>query len=96
MWDQVQAYGPAFMQQFAPFQTPSSKNGAFLDACLVHGSTSGTIDGYTNSQAFQAWLSGEVNWVTQKCAGLVPNADGSPSAGPCDRSSNCGKFPQTQ
>ena len=93
MWAQMQAYGPAFMAQFAPFQTPESHNGAFLDACLVHGSTNGLIDGMTNFQAFQAWLSGSVNWVTQKCTGSTPSTDGSPFDGPCDRSAACEKFP---
>ena len=90
MWAQMQAYGPAFMTQFAPYQTADSHNGAFLDACLVHGSTSGTINGLTNAQAFQSWLVGNAtngNWWTQKCGG-------SSTAGPCDRSKNCEVFPQ--
>jgi hypothetical protein len=37
--------GPAFMQQFSPLITPGSKNGAFLDACIIHGSTNSSIDG---------------------------------------------------
>jgi hypothetical protein len=77
------------MAQFSPYMTPDSKNGAFLDACLVHGSTSGQINGLTNSQAFQSWLVGNKtngNFWTAMC-------DGSSTAGPCDRSSNCEKFP---
>ena len=34
----VQAYGPRFMQQFRPLMmAPGTKNGAFLDACVIHG-----------------------------------------------------------
>ncbi len=56
-WAQMQAYGPSFMTQFAPYeQVSGSPNGAFLDACLIHGSTSSTIDGLTNYQASQVVL----------------------------------------
>ena len=96
MWRDMQAYGQSFMMQFAPFQTPSSKNGAFLDACLVHGSTSSEIDGLRNGEAFESWLTGNEthgNWWTQKCSGLAPAADGDPFSGPCDRAATCEKFP---
>ena len=89
-WADVQAYGPAFMTEFKPYQDPTSKNGAFLDACLVHGSTVSTIDGLHNSEAFQSWLGGNAtygNWWTMKCSG-------SDSAGPCDLGSNCQRFPK--
>ncbi len=52
-WADVQAYGPTFMEQFTPYMTQDSANGAFLDACLIHGSTSTPIDGLTNANAFQ-------------------------------------------
>ena len=87
---QVQAYAPTFMEQFRPYMTPDSHNGAFLDACLIHGSTSSPIDGLLNYQAFQSWLIGNKtygNWWTMKCAG-------SDSAGPCDRGRSCRAFPQ--
>ena len=29
-WKDVQAYGPAFMEQFSPYMDPTSANGAFL------------------------------------------------------------------
>ena len=67
-----------------------------LDACLIHGSTRGEIDGLTNSEAFQMWLTGEKSWWTQKCTGLNPSTDGSPFEGPCDRSPGCGLFPEAE
>jgi hypothetical protein len=80
---QVQAYGPAFMAQFEPLMTPDSPNGAFLDACIIHGSTNSTIDGVNNAAAFQAWLGGGAqHWYVAKCGG-------STSAGPCDPSAVC-------
>jgi hypothetical protein len=86
----VQAYSPQFMDQFlALMNAPDSKNGAFLDACLIHGSTSTPIDGLTNSQAFQSWLQGNStygNWWTMKC-------DGSELTGPCDTGKSCQAFP---
>jgi hypothetical protein len=90
-WAQIQAYSPQFMDQWlAIAEVPNSPNGAFLDACLIHGSTSSTIDGLTNSQAFESWLNGgnatHGNWWTMKC-------DGSILTGPCDRGPSCEKFP---
>jgi len=88
-WAQMQAYGPEFMEQFTPYMTSTSPNGAFLDACLIHGSTNSTIDGLHNYEALNSWLSGNVtygNWWVMKC-------DGSETAGPCDRSPVCEKFP---
>lgn len=89
-WAQMQAYGPEFMEQFLPYVTPESHNGAFLDACLIHGSTSSTINGLRNYQAFESWLAGNKtngNWWIMKC-------NGSETAGPCDRASVCEPFPQ--
>ena len=89
MFKQVQAYGPVFMEQFKPYMTPTSKNGAFLDACLIHGSTSTAIDGLHNYQAFQSWLVGNKtygNWWTMMCGG-------SDTAGPCDTGPSCQKLP---
>ena len=88
-WLDVVAYGPIFMEQFKPYQTPTSKNGAFLDACLIHGSTSTPIDGLQNYEAFQAWLAGSGkhgNWWTMLCG----NSD---TAGPCDTGRSCQHIP---
>ncbi len=88
-WKDVQDYGPVFMEQFRPYMDPASKNGAFLDACLIHGSTSTPIDGLTNAQAFQSWLGGSGthgNWWTMLCGG-------SDTAGPCDTGPRCQRFP---
>ena len=85
----VQNYGPAFMEQFRPYMDPTSANGAFLDACLIHGSTSTPIDGLTNSMAFQSWLAGNKthgNWWTMECGG-------SDTAGPCDQGPSCQRYP---
>lgn len=57
-WAQIQAYSPTFMDQFIANIEPTSKNGAFLDACLIHGSTAAPIDGLRNFEAFQSWLAG--------------------------------------
>lgn len=92
-WEQIKAYSPTFMDQWYPVMyAPNSKNGAFLDACLIHGSTSSTIDGLTNSEAFQQWLSGgNKSWWTMLC----PGPDGNPTdlTGPCDRGKTCLQFP---
>jgi hypothetical protein len=84
----IQGYGPAFMEQFRPLmKTAGTKNGAFLDACIIHGSTNSSIDGHTNSEAFEAWMDGgEQQWFVMEC-------DGSDSAGPCDTSKMCAPFP---
>jgi len=84
----IEAYGPAFMEQFRPLMT-GSKNGVFLDACIIHGSTNSSIDGANNYEAFQLWLQGSTahsTWWTYKC-------DGSDSTGPCDPSPICAPFP---
>ena len=78
----IKAYGPRFMTQFRPLITAGSNNGAFLDACIIHGSTNSTIDGSTNNDAFQQWLSGGKSW-------WVATSDGSDEAGPCDPSPIC-------
>ena len=115
-WAQMQAYGSSFMTQFGPYEAvPASPNGAFLDACLVHGSTTSTIDGLTNSQAFESWLAGNKthgNWWNSERGGAPRElavrswataasrpspcavlCNGSDTAGPCDRGSNCEPFP---
>lgn len=33
----IQSYGPDFWAQFSPLIAPGSKNGVFLDACIIHG-----------------------------------------------------------
>jgi len=90
-WAQIQAYSPMFMDQFIANIEPTSKNGAFLDACLIHGSTAAPIDGLRNFEAFQSWLAGNAtygNWWVQKCAESV-------FTGPCDRTPGCGAFPNS-
>jgi hypothetical protein len=67
-WAQVQAYSPQFMDQFLANIHPDSHNGAFLDACLIHGSTSTPIDGLTNAQAFQSWLAGNATYGCVICS----------------------------
>ena len=88
-WAQIQAYSPQFMDQFLGVMQPNTLNGAFLDACLIHGSTSSPIDGLTNSQAFQSWLAGNAtqNFWIMKCNSSI-------LTGPCDRGPSCEKFPQ--
>ena len=82
----IEAYGPRFMEQFRPLiTTPGTKNGAFLDACIIHGSTNSSIDGLNNGAAFQAWLAGEKAWWVMKCGG-------SDEAGPCDTSAICAPY----
>jgi len=82
----IQAYGPRFMDQFRPLiNSPGSKNGAFLDACIIHGSTNSSIDGVTGYAAFEQWLAGGQAWYVMKCGG-------SDSAGPCDPSTICAPF----
>jgi hypothetical protein len=83
--------GPAFMQEFRPLMTASSKNGGFVDACIIHGSTTSKIDNLTGHEAFNAWIanpkpgSGE-HWHIMKC-------NGSEDAGPCDTAEVCAPFP---
>jgi hypothetical protein len=82
----IRAYGPRFMAQFRPLiDAPGSKNGAFLDACIIHGSTNSSIDGLSNGEAFQRWLAGGQAWYVMKCGG-------SDEAGPCDPSPVCAPF----
>ncbi len=81
---QIQAYGPAFMEQFTPAFNPA-QNGVFLDACIIHGSTNSSINGKTNSEAFSAWLGGGPSTYIMLC-------DGSNSTGPCDTSPICAPF----
>jgi len=70
------------MSQFSPLITAESKNGAFLDSCIIHGSTNSSIDGKNNEAAFQSWLSGGQHWYVALC-------NGSSTAGPCDPSAIC-------
>jgi hypothetical protein len=82
----IQAYGPRFMSQFRPLiDTPGTKNGAFLDACIIHGSTNSLIDGVSNSMAFQQWLGGGKAWYTMLC-------NGSDEEGPCDTGKLCAPY----
>ncbi len=82
----IHSYGPRFMEQFRPLITaPASKNGAFLDACIIHGSTNSSIDGVQNGAAFQQWLAGGQQWYVMLC-------NGDDAAGPCDPSPICAPF----
>lgn len=84
----IEEYGPSFMTQFRPLMT-GSRNGAFVDACIIHGSTNSSIDGATNFEAFDMWLQGSLahpTWWTYKCWG-------SDEDGPCDPSPICAPFP---
>jgi len=82
----IQAYGPRFMGQFRPLiNAPGSKNGAFLDACIIHGSTTSLIDGLNNRDAFAAWLAGTKSWWVMKCGG-------DDAAGPCDPAPVCAPY----
>jgi len=96
----IAAYGYDFMAQLQPVvDAPGSLNGGFVDACIIHGSTSSTIDGLTNDEAFSAWLSwidagagrslSAQRWWAMAC-GIGPNAT---SAGPCDKGPTCAPFP---
>jgi len=85
MVNQIQSYGPDFVNQFMPLFPSNTKNGIFLDACIIHGSTNSTINGKTNSQAFETWLAGGQNIFIYQC-------NGSNSTGPCDPSPICAPF----
>jgi hypothetical protein len=53
----IEAYSPAFMKLFAPLMSvPGTKNGAFLDACIMHGSTDSSIDGMASGAAIDEWM----------------------------------------
>ena len=81
----IEGYGPDFMKQFLPLVT-GSRNGAFLDACIIHGSTNSSINGKNNNQAFDAWLAGTgPQWYIMQC-------NGSNSTGPCDPSPICAPY----
>lgn len=85
MVNQIQSYGPDFVNQILPLFPSSTKNGIFLDACIIHGSTNSSINGKTNSEAFEIWLNGGQNvWIYQ--------CNGSNSTGPCDPSPICAPF----
>jgi hypothetical protein len=91
----IAAYGYDFMAQFSPLMAVAgTRNGAFVDACIIHGSTSSKIDGRSNSEAFEAWYAalgngGAQQWYLMVC-GSGPNAT---SAGPCDTAPVCAPFP---
>jgi hypothetical protein len=78
------------MAQLAPLIVPGGRNGGFVDACIIHGSTNSTINGKTNVQAFEAWLAG--NATTGLESWSIATCNGSTSAGPCDPSPICAPF----
>ena len=85
------------MDEWMGVMQAGTKNGAFLDACLIHGSTSSLIDGLNNVGAFQSWLAGNSthsNFWIQKCTNGEVDPNGSIYTGPCDRGPSCEKFPQ--
>ena len=81
----IQEWGTYLMAQL-DYTAQPSRNGGFIDACIIHGSTTSKIDGKTNAEAFQAWLAGGQSWYIMKC-------NGSETAGPCDTASVCAPFP---
>ena len=88
----IERYGPAFMAQFSPLMAvPGTRNGAFIDACIIHGSTTSAIDGLTNHAAFEAWYAGSTaqQWWLMRC-GDGANAT---AVGPCDTAAVCAPFP---
>jgi hypothetical protein len=86
----ITGYGFTFMSFFSQVMAvPGSKNGAFLDACIFHGSTNSSIDGLSGEQAFLGWVAGGKQWFVMLC-GTGENAS---SAGPCDPSPICAPFP---
>lgn len=97
----VQNYGPQFLEQFEPVVRSSNRNGAFLDACIIHGSTTSSIGGMNNEQAFQQWWkatkeqpgSAARSWFIMQC----PDGKGgfSNSTGPCDTANVCVPWNQT-
>lgn len=86
----ITQYGFTFMSFFSSvIEAPGSRNGAFLDACIFHGSTNSSIDGVSGEEAFEGWVAGGRAWYVMRC-GTGPNAT---STGPCDPSPICAPFP---
>lgn len=86
----IQAYGPQFMEQFRPLiNTPGSKNGAFLDACIIHGSTNSSIDGLTNMEAFNTW------WVDEMVCRAGKPGGGRRRSAIAAQIRSCGTSPPT-
>ncbi|KAJ9445960.1 Pectin acetylesterase 9 [Diplonema papillatum] len=85
--DSIQNWGKYLMDQLNYTQLPSSWGG-WVDACIIHGVSTGSIDGKTNAQAFDAWLTGNgtSHWSVFKC-------NGSEIAGPCNTAPDCAPFP---
>eukprot|EP01050_Picozoa_sp_SAG11_P000918 SAG11_NODE_34_length_22265_cov_11.264730_4_plen_219_part_00 len=91
----LEQYGPDFMAQFTKVMQASNRNGGFVDACIIHGSTESTIDGHKNGDAFNQWMeaterkvgSATQSWFLMKC----PDGKGgmSTSTGPCDTAPVC-------
>ncbi len=85
----IQSYGVDFLAQFGKVMNmQGTKNGAFLDACIIHGTTDSQIDGMINQDAFDYWLKtqgGDKRIWVMKC-------NGSETEGPCDPSSICAPF----
>lgn len=87
---EITQFGFTFMSFFSGvIEAPGSRNGAFLDACIIHGSTNSSIDGVSGEAAFEGWVAGGRAWYVMRC-GTGPNAT---STGPCDPSPICAPFP---
>lgn len=81
----IENWGVYFMAQLNYTGQPT-RNGGFIDACIIHGSTTSSINGKTNYEAFEAWLAGGPSWYIMQC-------NGSDTAGPCDTAKVCAPFP---
>jgi len=81
----IQKWGTYFMAQLNYTSQPA-RNGGFIDACIIHGSTSSQINNKSNYEAFLAWLNGGESWYIMLC-------NGSDTAGPCDTAAVCAPFP---
>ena len=91
----IEQYGVDFMSEFTKVMQSSNRNGGFVDACIIHGSTQSRIDGHKNGDAFYQWMeatekkvgSANQSWFLMEC----PDGRGgsSTSAGPCDTAPVC-------
>jgi O-palmitoleoyl-L-serine hydrolase len=83
---EIQSWGPGFMSQFLPAMAKVPASSAFLDACIIHGSTNSSINGMNNAEAFGAWFNGTAKDM------FIMTCGGSETAGPCDPSPICAPF----
>lgn len=84
---EISSYGPTFMSYMSALVNASdSPHGGFINACIVHGSTTTPIDGAVDETAFLEWAAGGRKWWLASC-------NGSTTAGPCDDAAVCVPFP---